>query len=1002
LRETLYPDGTRKAQALQWAGYENTPVWAKYYTFTQTSGQSPVYTWFDDYGREVCNQTYGLNNQRISIYTEYDYSTGRKKRVSEPKFDTESKIWAETYTYDTYRRLSSIITPYDTTSYIYNGLATTITTPEGSRTTMLNASGQTQSETVNGKAVTYSYYASGLPHTSTPQDGLPVTMEYNLQGKRTKLTDPDAGTISTKYNGFGELLWEKQNIHSATDSVVTIHHYFPQTGLLQSVVRHGNQTDSTVYTYDTDLGHPGRIKSIEMPGQHKQSFTYDALGRTVNVREEIDGKDFNHFTEYDVFGRIKKETFPAGYCTINKYDKNGNLTQVTDRSNRNIWQAVSENAYRQLTAESRGGITTFYAFDNRHQPTGIAADNNLLNHSYSFNSNGNLEYRVDNITGYKEMFSYDNLNRLTYWDIYLNNSLQQQNSLTYDAASGNITSKGSIGDYTMSYGANGKPHALTSISGMLDNFLTNNLNVTYTDFKKIKTLSEGDKFYELTYGIDEQRRKSVYKLNNIPQYTRYYMGNYEELTGNLGNTKKIHYLHGGAILIQENNTETMYYAYSDYQGSLIALANENGTVVEHYAYDPWGNRRNPADWTQADTRTSFILNRGYTGHEHLDAFGIINMNGRVYDPLTASFFSPDPYIQSPGNWLNYNRYAYCLNNPMKYTDPSGEWWGIDDLIAGAAGFLFGYVSHGLTTGNWGWNAVAAGGIGAASAWLGYNTCGLGNAAWAPGQGITSSTWNYVGSMAFNTAAGQIIPSMNIPIGNHFGLSVSPAFGLGASGLTAGMNLTGAYRNGDFGLAAGIGAGDNYWGWNASFDVGGYGGGYGQTTYAASEVMGHQLEMQRVGTYTALWEEGSFSISNDLWGDRRDRWRTSAAELNIGKFSVGTYLYTNWGESDSRNMTDKSENCKPPKFLGIFNSRNKNEGLSTWTNGRPYFAPLWVGYRNGNQITRIGISRQWVHNNTQNWVHQGFGKANYYMSYDEFKRGTYFYTGYRNPLSLWDR
>nr|MBP8603300.1 hypothetical protein [Bacteroidaceae bacterium] len=45
----------------------------------------------------------------------------------------------------------------------------------------------------------------------------------------------------------------------------------------------------------------------------------------------------------------------------------------------------------------------------------------------------------------------------------------------------------------------------------------------------------------------------------------------------------------------------------------------------------------------------------------------------VYDPLTAQFFSPDPFVLAPDNWLNYNRYAYCLNNPLKYTDPDGEW-----------------------------------------------------------------------------------------------------------------------------------------------------------------------------------------------------------------------------------------------------------------------------------------------------------------------------------------
>ena len=118
----------------------------------------------------------------------------------------------------------------------------------------------------------------------------------------------------------------------------------------------------------------------------------------------------------------------------------------------------------------------------------------------------------------------------------------------------------------------------------------------------------------------------------------------------------------------------MYFSYSDSQGSLIALVHDGGSVIQRFAYDPWGARRDPNNWNVKDSRTSFIINRGYTGHEHLDAFGIINMNGRVYDPLTAQFFSPDPVLQAPGDWLNYNRYAYCMNNPFRYTDPSGFSW----------------------------------------------------------------------------------------------------------------------------------------------------------------------------------------------------------------------------------------------------------------------------------------------------------------------------------------
>ena len=151
---------------------------------------------------------------------------------------------------------------------------------------------------------------------------------------------------------------------------------------------------------------------------------------------------------------------------------------------------------------------------------------------------------------------------------------------------------------------------------------------------------------------------------------------------------KIHYL-SGAILIQNLDVDSLLYSYSDFQGSLIALTDVSGNEVEKYAYVPWGARRNPDDWTQKDLLTKWITNRGYTGHEHLDAFGIINMNVRVYDPLTAMFFSPDPYVQAPGDWLNYNRYGYAYGNPFKYTDPSGN----NPLLIAA--FLGGIINVGL-------------------------------------------------------------------------------------------------------------------------------------------------------------------------------------------------------------------------------------------------------------------------------------------------------------------
>lgn len=64
---------------------------------------------------------------------------------------------------------------------------------------------------------------------------------------------------------------------------------------------------------------------------------------------------------------------------------------------------------------------------------------------------------------------------------------------------------------------------------------------------------------------------------------------------------------------------------------------------------------------------------------YIGAPGLINMNGRMYDPVLGSFLSPDNYIQNPDNSQSFNRYAYCLNNPLRYVDPDGEFftWSIN-------------------------------------------------------------------------------------------------------------------------------------------------------------------------------------------------------------------------------------------------------------------------------------------------------------------------------------
>ena len=118
--------------------------------------------------------------------------------------------------------------------------------------------------------------------------------------------------------------------------------------------------------------------------------------------------------------------------------------------------------------------------------------------------------------------------------------------------------------------------------------------------------------------------------------------------------------------------DTKYSRTNLYAGDSVLIA----------TYDPWGNRATTKNTLKFfDERSDYgRYHRGFTGHEHLTTYGVINMNGRMYDPTVGRFLVPDNFVQMPDFSQSFNRYSYCLNNPLKYTDPSGELFGIDDAF----------------------------------------------------------------------------------------------------------------------------------------------------------------------------------------------------------------------------------------------------------------------------------------------------------------------------------
>ena len=190
------------------------------------------------------------------------------------------------------------------------------------------------------------------------------------------------------------------------------------------------------------------------------------------------------------------------------------------------------------------------------------------------------------------------------------------------------------------------------------------------------------------YGPERARYKRT-DTSGSNTTTTLYVGSVEKVTrsGSLYEYKR--YIAGGAALITEKHattvengvsteteTVTTQYLLKDHLGSVAVITNALGGVDQELSYDAWGQRRNAATWGDltAMARMSFDnsrTRRGFTGHEMVDAVGIIHMNGRIYDPNLGRFMQADPVIQFPDFSQSHNRYSYVLNNPLAYTDPSG-------------------------------------------------------------------------------------------------------------------------------------------------------------------------------------------------------------------------------------------------------------------------------------------------------------------------------------------
>jgi RHS repeat-associated protein len=386
----------------------------------------------------------------------------------------------------------------------------------------------------------------------------------------------------------------------------------------------------------------------------------------------------------------------------------------------------------------------------------------------------------------------------------------------------------------------------------------------------------------------------------------------------------------------------------DHLGSILTVTDKFGGIVAEQNFDAWGRKRNFATWDYAGVQSvPDWLYRGFTGHEHLAEFGLINMNARLYDPILGRMLSPDNLVGSGSQ--GFNRYSYANNNPLKFVDPDGNnplliamaIYGGVNLIDDAIGGKINNFDDGLKSF----------GLGAVQGALVFASGGAATPLGALGSAVASQ-----------------LPGLNIPISENFTISLSPSIVTG-SGFGLGVNVGASFNSpyGSIGFSLGftryfehfasgtsfleerfgygymLGGKDFRFGLSTSnFSGGGFNQRTGSLNFAGDQLGGWSLSYENDGV-----PFGKNALGNGA-NPQTDHYRTAAVRGSIGDVSFGFNIFT--GDRDLAKSAQGEPTAGYP--YGMVTNASINDYK---------FAGLYIGINN----YRIGWNHHKIGHTIQN-------------------------------------
>ncbi|MBI5558638.1 MAG: PKD domain-containing protein [Deltaproteobacteria bacterium] len=568
---------------------------------------------------------------------------------------------------------------------------------------------------------------------------------YDPQGRLTETTDALGGTSSYSHDGVGNLL-------AVTDpnGNTTGYEYDAAARLLARTGPPVNPLDPSsgrqwAFGYDQD----GHLTSKTNPGGAILSYDYDGMGRMVSmhkpegdidylydsnsrllqVSEDIPGGPYVTGFGYNPIGWLSSVTDGAGRQVDYTYDQAGNRTGVSVPGPGGIAVQYTYDDASRLVQVSVAGSSVAFTYDEAGRRSSVTYSNGVVT-DYTYDAMGRLlsvssngpagqvgtcQYTIDKVgnrTGAtladgSVAWTYDALNRLTGENI---------DSVT-------------LGNHNLGYSYDDAGNRFVPGGGEVyrsDNGLLQDASHVYTADATGNMVEVDGGAFEYVY--DSENRLSGYYEGGVitGQYaydslgrrisrtaggeTRAYLYDGQEILCEYRNGSPFAYfIHSNRIdepLMTVQGGQTYFY-HADGLGNIVAITDVAGNVVQRYGYDAWGRIIHNSGSFSFDGASGLVNTFTFTGREYDVESGLYHYRSRAYDPRLGRFLQRDGHQGQLLIPQTFNAYAYALNHPVGYLDPSGQTVLISytallvvpsgkEVAASLAGFLHGWSTTNIT------------------------------------------------------------------------------------------------------------------------------------------------------------------------------------------------------------------------------------------------------------------------------------------------------------------